>query len=246
MSKVRLTENDIKTIVAEAVIEYLNEAYTGDQYAHLAGQANGAMSTLGGKIKGIFNPEWKKRKKRQEREFGRAAADTFSKYSKHVIDNPHQTNYVSLPGNGSKDVANAMYVAHDGKSHEDPFYLQRLHRQYKDGSMFDSHNLGHDDENVSEKDRMQFMGTDMRGQGLSDKDRDELAYTMHSRNHAYRMGQRATNGTYKPNSKTHTGTEVGGTGRNNKYFQQNLGLNESMLDEAIDQAFKKVIGKNEK
>jgi hypothetical protein len=244
MSKVRLTENDIKSIVAEAVIEYLNEAYTGDQYAHLAGQANGAMSTLGGKIKGIFNPEWKKRKQRQEREFGRAAT---TGYGKHVINSPYETSHVSLPGNDySKDRTNAMYVAHDGKSHEDPFYLQRLHRQYKDGSMFDYNNLGHDDENVAQKDIQGFMGTDMTGQGLSNKDRDELAFTMNRRNHAYRMGQRATNGTYKANSKTHTGTEVGGTGRNNKYLQQNLGVNESMLEEAIDQAFKKVIGKNEK
>lgn len=243
MSKVRLTENDIKSIVAEAVIEYLNEAYTGDQYAHLAGQANGAMSTLGGKIKGIFNPEWKKRKQRQEREFGRAAT---TGYGKHVINSPYETTHVSLPGNDSKNIANSMYVAHDWKSHEDPFYLQRLHRQYKDGSFFDSDNLGHDDENVTQKDIQGFRGTDMRGQGLSDKDRDELAFTMNRRNHAYRMGQRATNGTYKPNSKTHRGTELGGTGRNNKYLQQMLGVNESMLEEAIDQAFKKIIGKNEK
>lgn len=57
---------------------------------------------------------------------------------------------------------------------------------------------------------------------------------------------RLTENDIKSISKTHTGTEVGGTGRNNKYLQQNLGVNESMLEEAIDQAFKKVIGKNEK
>lgn len=244
MSKVKLTENDIKSIVAEAVIDYLNEAYTGDQYAHLAGQANGALSTLKGKLKGLVNPEWKKRKQRQEREFGRAAT---TGYDKHVINNPHETNHVVLPGNDySKNRDNAMYVAHDGKSHEDPFYLQRLHRQYKDGSLFDYNNLGHDGENVMQKDIQGFKGTDMSDQGLSNTDRDELAHTMNRRNHAYRMGQRATNGTYKADSKTYTGTEVGGTGRKNKYFQQNLGVNESMLEEAIDQAFKKVIGKNEK
>lgn len=236
MSKVRLTENDIKSIVAEAVIEYLNEAYTGDQYAHLAGQANGAMSTLGGKIKGIFNPEWKKRKKRQEREFGRAAVD---KYGKHVINNPRETDFVTLPGNDfSSDRTNVMYVAHDGKSHEDPFYLQRTNRK---GELFNSTPLDHDEENVTQKDMPNFLRRDMSGQGLSNDDRNELAYTMHSRNHAYRMGQRATDGTYKADSRGVGGKKVGGTGRKNHYFQ-NLGVNESMLEEAINQAFKKVIG----
>jgi hypothetical protein len=240
MSKVRLTENDIKSIVAEAVIEYLNEALTGDQYAHLAGQADGAMSTLGGKIKGILNPAWKKRKERQRREFGRAAVD---KYGKHVIDNPRETDFVALPGNDySSDRTNCMYVAHDWKSKEDPFYLQRTNRQ---GELFNSTPLDHDEENVRQKDMSNFMRRDLSGQGLSDKDRDDLAYTMYGRNSAYRMGQKATNGTYKPNSRTYGGMAVGGTGRKNKYFQS-LGVNESTIDEAINQAFKKVIGEKKK
>ena len=52
---------------------YMNEAYSQPQYANLAGQANGALSTWGGKIKGIFNPQWKARKQRQEKLFGNTA-----------------------------------------------------------------------------------------------------------------------------------------------------------------------------
>lgn len=66
---IKLTERQLREMIDVAV----NEALTQSAYANLAGQANGATSTLGGKIKGLFNPKWKERKQRQEKEFAKAA-----------------------------------------------------------------------------------------------------------------------------------------------------------------------------
>lgn len=52
--KVRLTESKLRQIVAESVKNVLCELATPEQYAHLAGQAGGATSTFGGKVKGFF------------------------------------------------------------------------------------------------------------------------------------------------------------------------------------------------
>ena len=66
---IRLTESDLHRIIKESVNNILNEVLDEptehDDAYRLAGAAKGATETLGGKIKGMFNPKWKERKQRQ-------------------------------------------------------------------------------------------------------------------------------------------------------------------------------------
>lgn len=71
--RIVITESDLHRMIKESVQEVINEAYSDAQYAHLAGQAYGATNSLGGKIKGMFNPQWKKRKERQMKRFANQA-----------------------------------------------------------------------------------------------------------------------------------------------------------------------------
>lgn len=81
--RIRLTESDLHRIVRESVERVINEAYSDSQYAHLAGQASGALNSFGGRLRGIFDPKWKNRKKRQMQKFAnQATGDNLYSYSK--------------------------------------------------------------------------------------------------------------------------------------------------------------------
>ena len=97
---IRLTESDLHRIINESVNSILNEAFSDSQYAHLAGQANGALNSFGGKVKGFFNPKWKQRKKRQEKLFAnQAVGDPFRKYSSTSDgDNNYGSKIAKMPG----------------------------------------------------------------------------------------------------------------------------------------------------
>lgn len=79
---VRLTEGDLHRIVKESIGRVINEAYSDAQYAHLAGQANGALNSLGGRLRGMFSPKWKKRKERQMKKFADQATHQNYGYEK--------------------------------------------------------------------------------------------------------------------------------------------------------------------
>lgn len=70
---IKVRESQLHQIVKESVEQIMNEAYSDAQYAHLAGQAHGALNSFGGRLKGIFNPKWKERKERQMRQFANQA-----------------------------------------------------------------------------------------------------------------------------------------------------------------------------
>ena len=79
---VRVSEAQLHQIIRETVETVINEAYSDAQYAHLAGQANGALKSFGGRLKGMFNPKWKNRKERQMRNFANQATNQNFDYEK--------------------------------------------------------------------------------------------------------------------------------------------------------------------
>ena len=56
---IKVRESQLRNIIKESINIVLQEAYNSVQYANLAGQANGALNSFGGKVKGFFNPQWK-------------------------------------------------------------------------------------------------------------------------------------------------------------------------------------------
>ena len=66
--RIKLTESDLHRIVNESVRRVIDEIVDNRfDAAEMAGAAQGAAhgSTLGTKLKGWFNPQWKARKQRQ-------------------------------------------------------------------------------------------------------------------------------------------------------------------------------------
>ena len=107
---IRLTENDLHQIIKESVQNIISEVLN-DPVAHedayaLAGAAKGATKTLGGKIKGMFNPAWKARKERQYNTFAdrgeelRNRLQTINKGNPNYNDSEEVDNDIAARNNG--------------------------------------------------------------------------------------------------------------------------------------------------
>lgn len=128
---IRLTENDLHRIVKESVNNVLNEAYSDMQYAHLAGQANGALNSFGGRLKGLFNPKWRKRKERQMELFGNQAAHGNFGYGNSSTkggENNNGRKNALLPGNGG-NVTNAISNDFNPNNTKSPYEITKKHYQ---------------------------------------------------------------------------------------------------------------------
>ena len=128
---IRLTENDLHRIVKESVEQIINEAYSDTQYAHLAGQANGALNSFGGRLKGFFNPKWKQRKERQMKLFGnQAVRDNFGYENSSTKggENNNGGKNALLPGNGG-NVTNAITNEFNPNNTKSPYELTKNHYQ---------------------------------------------------------------------------------------------------------------------
>lgn len=124
-------------MIQHYVRESLYEAYNPLQYANLAGQANGALNSFGGKVKGFFNPKWKARKQRQEKLFGNAGTGygnrhNFTKDMEDSITIGNGTNY-------DTDYWKNSYKGHQKDSNYDtynstnnPYNIERTQYNYGD------------------------------------------------------------------------------------------------------------------
>lgn len=121
-------KESLHRMIKESVRQVLREAYSDAQFAHLAGQAYGATNTLGGKLKGFFNPKWKKRKQRQMNNFAQQATSTPNSYSRTKgSENNGGTNVAHELGygNGQGPVYNFVDNKFNAKNKEKPFEIQR-------------------------------------------------------------------------------------------------------------------------
>ena len=134
-NRIRMSEAQLRQIVKESVEQVLSEAYSDAQYAHLAGQANGALNSFGGKLKGMFNPKWKSRKERQMRQFANQATHDNPGYERSSTkggDNNDGGNTYEMPehnytwSNGGQ----ADYIANNfnPQNQESPFEMKRTQR----------------------------------------------------------------------------------------------------------------------
>lgn len=133
--QIKVSEAQLRQIVKESVEQVLSEAYSDAQYAHLAGQANGALNSFGGKLKGMFNPKWKSRKERQMRQFANQATHDNPGYERSSTkggDNNDGGNTYEMPehnytwSNGGQ----ADYIANsfNPQNQESPFEMKRTQR----------------------------------------------------------------------------------------------------------------------
>jgi hypothetical protein len=114
---IRLTESDLHRIVKESVEKIISEVLN-DPVAHedayaLAGAAKGATKTLGGKLKGMFNPAWKARKERQYNAFAdrgeelRDRLKTINKGNPNFNYSEEVDNDIAARNNGYKNPGRA-------------------------------------------------------------------------------------------------------------------------------------------
>ena len=225
---VRVSEAQLHQIVKESVEQALSEAYSDAQYAHLAGQASGALNSFGGKLKGVFNPKWKARKERQMRKFANQATGDGYAYGNSSTkggDNNYGRNTVNMPTNdytyeygGTRDYLENNFNA---KNKENPFEMQRSQRYVQPKFNGSSKPLSHNGEVYSRKDVRDMR--DYYGQNNQNYDRDKFNKfddVMHGNsqlNSAFQQGQNARKGyTYK----TLNGTYTNGTGTSSGAFKR--------------------------
>ena len=134
--QVKVSEAQLHQIVKESVEQIMNEAYSDAQYAHLAGQAHGALNSFGGRLKGMFNPKWKGRKERQMRNFAnQATRQNFGYENSSTKGGDHNDgdadyrmpnhNYTWSNGGQADYIENSF----NQKNHESPFEMKR-HQRY--------------------------------------------------------------------------------------------------------------------
>lgn len=199
------------------------EAYNQAQYANLAGQANGALNTIGGKLKGFFNPDWKKRKERQERSFANAATDdTYG--NSHIMDN---LGIETTSANNNDSYYNTDKYVHDFRKGEtDPFGFRRVQGNYnpennewtrgkQSGERITTNNFGYQHNTAS-------VGPGSNNYiGSGDFDHNAAALkTSRTLNNQYNTGRRAAMGKIKPDATNLGGQPIGGTGTNNAAFRR--------------------------
>ena len=186
---------------------YMNEAYSQPQYANLAGQANGALSTWGGKIKGIFNPQWKARKQRQEKLFGNTAVglgDNNSVVGNEDFNDP----YLQQSNDYDYDNYHNYFTKNDKKN---PFVIRR--GQWNDGGFGKNYYGPKHNQTITRHDLLQKHAyNDLNSEQYQDNASD-LAHSNYTLNAAYSNGRSAAMG--NTTEKNH------GTGTQNTNFQRN-------------------------
>ena len=122
---IRLTESDLRRVINESVKRIISEDLTQQQYAHLAGQADGALSSFGGKVKGFFNPKWKQRKERQRREFSNASTELGGK---HIVPNSTRNVSNKFYDNPMNSDSYSDFYTHSFRrgGGENPYEIKRL------------------------------------------------------------------------------------------------------------------------
>lgn len=128
---IRINENQLRQIVSESVKRVLKEAYSDSQYAHLAGQAQGALDSFGGKVKGLFNPKWKARKQRQVDNFSRQSNDNnWGEYAKPSTNGGDNNLGRSTYHQNRYNDQDADYFSNEfmpDKDKENPYQITRHH-----------------------------------------------------------------------------------------------------------------------
>ena len=212
---IRLTESDLHRIINESVNSIINEAFSDSQYAHLAGQANGALNSFGGKVKGFFNPKWKQRKKRQEKLFAnQAVGDPFRKYSSTSDgDNNYGSKIAKMPGYNYDYHNGGTYDALGNSYNGNGFDVSRS--QYK----VDSNGNWNKGKDYGEK----FSGQDVRqlrnrpyNTDAEYEDFDNVQFGNKQLNKAFQQGKEARSG---KDVRTFNGTYKNGTGIGSKAFK---------------------------
>ena len=213
--------------------EGIDEAYNRVQYANLAGQADGALNTFGGKLRGIFDKEWKQRKERQRNEFGNAAIGVASR--NNLMDNDDITTYSSKMPNTPYEVdnychsfnskANTSHV-NDPSKYEEPFTIER--NQFTE-PRYGLRNTVYGGAHGTEKSIKDF--NDMRYErnrtergrfdGEDGERRDSgFAYTHRQLNNAYKNGKLNAMGKMKGTETDRMGNNLTGTGTKNGRFKR--------------------------
>lgn len=213
--KLRLTESDLTYLVTEATNRILKEAYSDAQYAHLAGQAQGALDSFGGKIKGFFNPKWKARKQRQVDKFSRQSTGQnfgYDKSSTNGGDNNlgrstyHQTSYNDPEAN---------YFSNDFRpdsDSENPYQITRHHFLTPHDAT--GRPMFYDDDRTTYTGKQYMDKTYYDADRSGDLDtidrRDNVSYGNRQLNRAFNQGRNARKGgTYgQKTNGTGTGSEV--------------------------------------
>ena len=229
---VRLTEGDLHRIVKESIGRVINEAYSDAQYAHLAGQANGALNSLGGRLRGMFSPKWKKRKERQMKKFADQATHQNYGYEKSSTNGGEYNGggaHYRMPGydytlsnGGQADFIDNSFNPENQKS---PFEMKRTQRYVtvdNPGDLFSnrtSRPMGNDGR-VYSSDETNDMAHQHADRGEWDKfdAMRKLADSNSMLNRAFRQGQKARKGR---THKTFGGeTYTDGTGTNSDAFKR--------------------------
>lgn len=223
--KIQITENELNDIIKEVI----NEVYNNAQYANLAGQAQGALDSFGGRLKGFFNPKWKQRKQRQVQRFGGAGSggDRYEmKYNDWRNDNIDTISNNFTNNNGDK-----------------PYQLTRNQTFGKNFTPGGANGQVYNTKDNFEPGRIESEKNSnlLRKQMKLQSDNSDL-------NRAYQYGRDAAMGKTKGH-KTGSGVSLDGTGTKNGWFQhlgQNNVTNEDIefqnkLNEAVAMAIRKYL-----
>lgn len=226
--RIRLTESDLHRIVKESVARILSEdveeAYNNAQYANLAGQANGARTSLGGRIKGLFNPKWAARKKRQEQLFGSTAGGNNYAYQNSLAQNGGMgdvSTYLELPGHnatysngGQNDYMTNRFDTQNGG--ENPYQMKRS--QYStSGGYGSTRTPGRNDQQIYSPGDFREDFIDGENDTNARADAIDFKAGNSTLNRAYAQGRNAARGKKMVNSR---GVNLGGTGTRNGAFRQ--------------------------
>lgn len=220
---IRLTESEFRAMVQETVETVINEAYSDAQYAHLAGQAHGALNSFGGRLKGMFNPKWKNRKKRQMNKFADQAT--------HFVVDPHSSTSggdynngkatYRMPGDNYKyDKGGQIdYISNsfNQKNSKSPFEMTR-HHAYVDAD--DNYRAMDNNGDVYSRDETRNIANQHADNKEWDR-YDQMANLRNSNsmlNTAFKQGQQARKGKMH---KTFGGeTYTNGTGTSSGAFKR--------------------------
>lgn len=208
--RIKLKESQLRDIIKECVVDCLDEAYNQLQYANLSGQADGALNTLGGKIKGMFNPKWKERKQRQRKKFADAATDS-------TFRNPHIASNKGIELTGTADPTHSydydrFWNEFDPENTKNrPFAIKRHQHNRVGDNLVNGPRHG---EVVSDRteymDQIQNWRNKHKQSGkytIKDREDDsDFLDTNYSLNKAFGVGRRAAQGKIKPKNKKFFGT----------------------------------------
>lgn len=211
----KINESQLRKLIAESVREALLEAYSDSQYAHLAGQASGALDSFGGKVKGFFNPEWKKRKQRQLKKFAdQATGNPFNRYSStEGGENNYGRSSYNLndtDGYWSHDFISNRYNP-DLSDKDHPFVMQRSQGRFdKDGNYASGLR---DDDVYSTKDMYNIANNDRKSINRA----SNVTLGNSELNNNFRRGRDAAKG--KKTTRNLKGTFSNTTGTKGDYFK---------------------------